>query len=261
MLALLVAQMELVEAFDLVHPNECELSLVLNTNDPFPQEVKNMEGFEIKKIPFISQTFINRIYKLRTLLINKKVREEISRLMMDPKGIMGKLKDINTTLNEELFKNYAPQNIEENFHNKLLNKVSNFNKRNTTKQILVVDLPRDKLVQAYHSANLFVFPSYVEYSPLVLFEAAASGTPFLSSEAGNSRELVEWLGGGFVMNTPQDDNGYCVISPKELASEINILINQKKLLLSMGERMKKIWQDNYTWDEVVKKYVNIINLI
>jgi len=253
-------QMELIDAFDLVHPNENKIRLILNTNDPFPQEVKNMEGFDIQKIPFISQTFINRIYKLRTLLINKKVREEVSRLMMDPKGIMGKLRGINTTLNEELFKNSAPQKIEESFHNRLLKKVSDFNKRNTAKQIMVVDLDREKLVQAYHSANLFVFPSYVEYSPLVLFEAAASGTPFLSSDAGNARELVEWLGGGFVINTPKNSDGYCIISPKVLASEINILINQKKLLLSMGDRMKKAWLENYTWEKVAKKYESILNV-
>jgi Nucleoside-diphosphate-sugar epimerases len=44
------------------------------------------------------------------------------------------------------------------------------------------NLPRPSLVQAFMAADLFVFASNVEYSPLVLFESAASCSmiPFTS---------------------------------------------------------------------------------
>ena len=41
------------------------------------------------------------------------------------------------------------------------------------RRAVVIDLPRAELIQAYLNSNLFVFASKVEYSPLVLYEAAA----------------------------------------------------------------------------------------
>ena len=54
------------------------------------------------------------------------------------------------------------------------------------KQILLLDLPRKDVVAAYHAADLFVFGSQVECSPLVLFEAMASKTPFITVACGNA---------------------------------------------------------------------------
>ena len=55
------------------------------------------------------------------------------------------------------------------------------------------------MLAAYAAADLFVFGSQVECSPLVLFEAVASGTPFVSTAAGNAEEIAEWTGGGVVV--------------------------------------------------------------
>ena len=58
----------------------------------------------------------------------------------------------------------------------------------TQKTVLRLDLPREKVVDAFFEADLFVFASRVEYSPLVLFESAAAGTPFLTVPVGNASE-------------------------------------------------------------------------
>ena len=76
------------------------------------------------------------------------------------------------------------------------------------KTVLRVDLPREKVVDAFFEADLFVFASKVEYSPLVLFESAAAGTPFLTVPAGNAREIVRWTGGGWLCPADLDDRGY-----------------------------------------------------
>src|SRR5215467_949510 len=47
-----------------------------------------------------------------------------------------------------------------------------------TKRVIVIDFPRNRLIQAYLNADLFVFASNIEYSPLVLFEACAAGLAF-----------------------------------------------------------------------------------
>jgi glycosyltransferase involved in cell wall biosynthesis len=251
-------QMELLDALDLVHPNENKIRLILNANNPFPEVKEDSIGFEIHKIPFLPQSLVNRIYKLRILFVEKQVRGDFLGLLKNTGSLKEKLRDINKKLNEQLFIHAPPQKSEEGFHSKLLNKVREFNLRNSNKEVMVVDFAREQLVQAYHSANLFVFPSYVEYSPLVLFEAAASGTPFLSSDAGNARELVDWLGGGYVIDTPKDKDGYCIISPQIFASELNILLGQKYHLAKMGKKMQSRWRDKYTWQKVAEEYEAIL---
>lgn len=64
------------------------------------------------------------------------------------------------------------------------------------KRVILADLSRADVVDAFKASDLFVLASYVEYSPLVLFEAAAAGTPFLTTPVGNAAEIVRWTGGG-----------------------------------------------------------------
>ena len=58
-------------------------------------------------------------------------------------------------------------------------------------------LPNEQLPDWYRSANVLVLPSYSEGVPNVLLEAAACGTPFVSSRVGGIPEIAElgisWL--------------------------------------------------------------------
>ena len=76
------------------------------------------------------------------------------------------------------------------------------------KRILIKSLARDETVAAYHAADIFLFPSNIECSPLVLFECLASKTPFLTSDAGNAAEIIRWSGAGRLLPTFQDEHGY-----------------------------------------------------
>lgn len=67
------------------------------------------------------------------------------------------------------------------------------------KRIVVTLLTRPETVAAYHAADLFLFPSNIECSPLVLFECMASRTPFLVTDVGNSSEIIDWSGGAGVL--------------------------------------------------------------
>ena len=74
------------------------------------------------------------------------------------------------------------------------------------KTVIRHNLPREKVVDAFFEADLFVFASKVEYSPLVLFESAAAGTPFLTVPAGNAasalrRSASRVAGGTFTGNS------------------------------------------------------------
>lgn len=66
---------------------------------------------------------------------------------------------------------------------------------NSGKRIIVKVLSRADTVAAYQAADLFLFPSNIECSPIVLFECMASRTPFLVTDVGNSAEIISWSGG------------------------------------------------------------------
>jgi glycosyltransferase involved in cell wall biosynthesis len=67
--------------------------------------------------------------------------------------------------------------------------------RLSRKKLIITELSRADTVAAYKSADLFLFPSNIECSPLVLFESMASGLPFMTTAVGNSVEIVDWSGG------------------------------------------------------------------
>jgi glycosyltransferase involved in cell wall biosynthesis len=125
------------------------------------------------------------------------------------------------------------------------------------KRVLVVDLPRSDLVDLYKSANLFVLASHVEYSPLVLFEAAAAGTAFLSTAAGNSQEIAQWTGGGTVM--PRARQASAEVSPVTLAREMENMLADPQRLRATGQAARAaIWRGGFTWDQIVAKYRQLL---
>jgi glycosyltransferase involved in cell wall biosynthesis len=57
--------------------------------------------------------------------------------------------------------------------------------------ILLEDYPRESVVEAYMDADVFLFGSQVECSPLVMFEAFASKTLFVTTDCGNVKDYAD----------------------------------------------------------------------
>jgi glycosyltransferase involved in cell wall biosynthesis len=126
------------------------------------------------------------------------------------------------------------------------------------KTVLRVDLSREKVVDAFFEADLFVFASKVEYSPLVLFEAAAAGTPFLTVPVGNASEIVRWTGGGWICPADKDERGYTKVSSAVLAREIEKGIRSPEYLRKLGEAGHRAWQERFTWAKIAESYERIL---
>lgn len=126
------------------------------------------------------------------------------------------------------------------------------------KRLIISDYPRDELVQAYMAADLFVFASNIEYSPLVLFESVAAGTPFLSVPVGNAEEIARWTGGGIICPADKDERGYTRAAPTVLAHEIAKAIENPECLLALGQAGHAAWRERYTWDEIATRYEAIL---
>lgn len=127
-----------------------------------------------------------------------------------------------------------------------------------TKRILCVDMPREDVISAFLEADLFVFASKVEYSPLVLFEAAAAGTPFLAVPVGNSREIVRWTGGGWICPADVDERGYTKVSPSVLAREMEKAVHSPEYLTQLGEAGRRAWLERFNWAKIAQSYERIL---
>jgi glycosyltransferase involved in cell wall biosynthesis len=126
------------------------------------------------------------------------------------------------------------------------------------KTVLRLNLLREKVIDAFFEADLFVFASKVEYSPLVLFESAAAGTPFLTVPAGNASEIVRWTGGGWLCPADRDERGYIKVSPVVLAREIEKAIRAPDYLRKLGAAGRQAWRDRFTWEKIAKSYERIL---
>ena len=132
--------------------------------------------------------------------------------------------------------------------------VASINRAAPTKRATIVDLPRAELVQAYLNSDLFVFASNIEYSPLVLYEAAAAGLPFLTVPVGNAAEIAQWTGGGVVCPAPRDERGYTRVDPAVLAEHISRLARDPALLAALGQAGHLAWSQQFTWDRITDRY-------
>ena len=119
-------------------------------------------------------------------------------------------------------------------------------------------LSRSDTVQAFLNADLFVFASNNDYSPLVLFESAAAGLPFLTVPVGNAEETVRWTEGGVVCPADKDSRGYTRVEPTLLAEYMYKLINSPDLRRQLGEAGRKAWQRAFNWGSIAKRYEAVL---
>jgi glycosyltransferase involved in cell wall biosynthesis len=122
------------------------------------------------------------------------------------------------------------------------------------KQVLLLNPPRADVVAAYHAADLFIFGSNVEYSPLVLFEAMASLTPFLSLDCGNAAEIVSWSGGGRIASTIYQPDGPVNADPATFAREIDYLLNHPDERSNLAVQGHAAWLESFTWEKIARQY-------
>lgn len=131
------------------------------------------------------------------------------------------------------------------------------NKKEKHKKVLVTNFPRQELIQAYMASDLFVFASNIEYSPLVLFESAAAGIPFLTVDVGNSVEIANWTQSGEICPSERDERGYTRVSPDILAGKMAEMMSNVPMLREMGIRGKRNWSERFTWHKIAIQYEQI----
>lgn len=117
------------------------------------------------------------------------------------------------------------------------------------KKVLLTNLNRADLLSLMNEADLFLFMSHVEYSPLVLFETAAAGTPFVSVPCGNANEIAQWTQAGIVIEKTQF-----------LASIQNLLSNNL-LYEQLAMNGVKNFRQRYNWKTIMNEYHEALGII
>lgn len=95
----------------------------------------------------------------------------------------------------------------------------------------------EAVIRALAAAELFLFTSRVECAPLVILEAMAAGTPWVSFDVGNVSELA----GGIVAHTRSE------------------LLDASRQILDgarpeLGPEGHAAWQADHRWEDVVRRY-------
>jgi len=108
-------------------------------------------------------------------------------------------------------------------------------------------LEHNKALRIIAGSDLLVLPSLYEGLSSVILEAMALRTPVLASDISENRELIEHEKTGFLFPTGNDD---------ELASMLEYLLLRKDLLKEVSQRAYQLVLKEYTWDVVIKKYID-----
>lgn len=122
------------------------------------------------------------------------------------------------------------------------------------KRVILLNPPRADVVAAFHAADLFVFGSNIEYSPLVLFETLAAGTPFVSTACGNAQEIAEWTGGGITIPTQRRPDGFVTARAVDMQVAIESLIRDPQRRATLAETGHQAWRERFTWDVITDQY-------
>jgi glycosyltransferase involved in cell wall biosynthesis len=103
---------------------------------------------------------------------------------------------------------------------------------------------REVVEAALSSADLFLLPSRIECSPLVIIESMAASLPWISYDVGNVRELA----GGIVV----DD-------PIEMArATVEVLDGRHP---DLGAEGKAAWESGHRWDTIVSSYEALLDRV
>lgn len=122
------------------------------------------------------------------------------------------------------------------------------------KRLIVESLDRDEVLAAYHAADLFLFPSNVECSPLVLFECMASKTPYLTTDVGNAAELIQWSRSGVMLPTKKKKDGNSVAEISGSAAILSRLCNDAPARAEMAGLGYAAWKERFTWEKIAADY-------
>lgn len=106
----------------------------------------------------------------------------------------------------------------------------------------------DKKCVIFNAADIFVFPTRADNSPLVLYESLACGTPIVSFDIGGVSDLVRPGITGILAEAK---------NVEQLRDCIQMLLEDDSLRLSMSPRCRDIATQDYSLELYRQRYTNL----
>ncbi|MHC4078579.1 MAG: glycosyltransferase family 4 protein [Planctomycetota bacterium] len=111
--------------------------------------------------------------------------------------------------------------------------------------MILENLPRKLVVQAFLESDVFLLGSQVEAAPLVLLEAMAAGLPWISTPVGNVRELA----GGIIADPPR------------FPEQLGLLLRDKRVGQQLGERGRSWSQSHSQLPQIHDQYEHLFHRV
>ncbi len=108
------------------------------------------------------------------------------------------------------------------------------------KTLVLENVPRREVVQAFVDADLFLFTSAFECSPLVMFESFAAKTLFVTTDCGNVKDFTDCI--------------HIFKNEKEARAIINQSMNNPKLIAEKIDRAFEYVKNSLNWDTITFQY-------
>ncbi len=122
----------------------------------------------------------------------------------------------------------------------------------------LVDVPRQKTISAFKSADVFAFPSQKEVAPLVAIEAQAARLPWVALPVGNIPQLQ---GGIVAVPGVKNNMGYLTYSRQsytDFADAIDKLFDEK-LADNVTEKGRLQVEKVYNWKVIADQYNKVFS--
>ena len=98
--------------------------------------------------------------------------------------------------------------------------------------------------------DIYALLTGIDMSPLTLLEAQLMKKPVIATNVGGIPELVKNNETGFLI-----EKGNSL----DLIDKISVLVDDKIKRESMGEEGKKFVEENFSWEIITEKFLQIMN--
>lgn len=208
-------------------------------------------GFNKRKIIVIHNAIDdNKITKIT----HKKINTFNSKVKILSVGRFTEQKDFDTAINSI---NYLIQEypaIREQIYYKIIGygnlETFIFKKIKDFQLMDICEIITDGIIgDSYINSDIFLSTSIYEGMPNVIMEAMNYGLPIVATDAGDTKFLVKDNFNGFLCSVGDFES---------IAEKIYLLLNDHKLRESMGQKSKKIIDENYRPSQIFKAYRKLI---
>jgi glycosyltransferase involved in cell wall biosynthesis len=91
-----------------------------------------------------------------------------------------------------------------------------------------------------------LMPSIYEGFGLVMLELMSRGRPVIASDVGSSREVLEGLGGGWIVRRADTE---------DLAKRMADCCETPEVIVEVGNVARRVWQSHFTPDQMFDRHV------